>query len=37
VRLIQFAVDGSTRRAIGGQTFVVGDVAGFTRRPAVST
>jgi hypothetical protein len=32
VRVIQFAVNGNMRWVIGGQTFVVGEVAGVTRR-----
>jgi hypothetical protein len=32
VRVIQSAYEGATRRIIGGQTFVAGEVAGFTKR-----
>lgn len=32
VRAIQFVLDGASRTIIGGQTFVAGEVAGFTRR-----
>jgi endoglucanase len=34
VRAVQYAVEGARRTAVGGQTFVVGEVEGFTARRA---
>ena len=33
VRASQFSLEGASRKEIGGQTFVAGEVEGFTRRP----
>jgi hypothetical protein len=33
IRAILFSLEGASRRIIGGQTFVVGEVEGFTKRP----
>ncbi len=33
VRAIQFSMEGASRKTIGGQTFVTGEVEGFTTRP----
>ncbi|SEQ40313.1 hypothetical protein SAMN04488038_10667 [Solimonas aquatica] len=35
IRVTQYALEGETRTIIGGQTFVFGEVAGFTSLPAV--
>jgi hypothetical protein len=32
VRAIQYSVEGKDRKAIGGQTFIAGEVQGFTTR-----